>query len=41
MSNNFRVTIILLQCKNALAYYNAGKVVVNSKAVRLAPGGIT
>jgi hypothetical protein len=29
----FRIKIILLRCKNALAYYNAGVVAVN-----LAPG---
>jgi hypothetical protein len=29
---------IIQQCKNALAYYSAGVVAVNSKFVLLAPG---
>jgi hypothetical protein len=33
----FRIKIILLSCKNALAYYIAGVVAVNSKDVGQGP----
>jgi hypothetical protein len=34
----FRTKLSFLGCKNAVAYYNAGVVAINSKVVGLVPG---
>jgi hypothetical protein len=33
-----KLQIIFPQCKNALVFYNAGVIIVNSRVVGLAPG---